>query len=429
MKYDKKFFASLAILILILFTSGCFRVPENHLSLFQRSIVINNKETEKTILSKADITKTNDPKVNNIKTLYLKGSPYEMGFQHGKLLKKDINANFSHIIKVIKFFATEDMMDEIYDIMAPYIPVEEKEEMRGLAHGADMPLKVIHWIHAIPEVSEYGKKKQFRNRFKFLYGSSCSNIVAFGKATSTGEMLQLRVLDWIRFLGAQKYPVIIVRQPDSGNASVSFSFAGFIGCVTGMNEKQMAFGEMGYGSPSNETLEGIPFVFLYRKLMREANTLKEATQMIENAKRTCSYVYMISDAKIPFHTTNALLFVADSEKVEKYPENTYLEDRKKTRKYPAIDDVVYGGPKAEILHEVLTVNYGKITPYVLMDITKKISLDENMQNVVFKPNTLEAWVSNANRKKKEAGKACNQKWFYFNFGEELKKRRSSSLKN
>ena len=31
--------------------------------------------------------------------------------------------------------------DEAYDLMAPYIPVEEKEEMRGLAHGAGIPLR------------------------------------------------------------------------------------------------------------------------------------------------------------------------------------------------------------------------------------------------------------------------------------------------
>ncbi len=46
-----------------------------------------------------------------------------------------------------------------------------------------------------------------------------------------------------------------------------------------------------------------------------------------------------------------------------------------------------------------------------------------MQNVVFKPKTLETWVSNAGFQKNETGKACNQKWYYFNFGEELRKRK------
>ena len=136
---------------------------------------------------------------------------------------------------------------------------------------------------------------------------------------------------------------------------------------------------------------------------------------------------MISDAKIPYTETNSLLFVTDRDNVEMYPENTYLEDRKKTRKYPAIDDIVYGGPKADILYQELTKNYGNISTSILMDITKKICLEENMQNVIFKPASLEAWVSNATRKKNEQGKACNQKWYYFNFGEALHSVRSQQF--
>jgi hypothetical protein len=34
-----------------------------------------------------------------------------------------------------------------------------------------------------------------------------------------------------------------------------------------------------------------------------------------------------------------------------------------------------------------------------------------------KPATLEAWMVNAsNTSKDEAGKACNQPWYYFDFG-------------
>ena len=403
--------------------SGCGWVPRNHLDLYQRSVVVENEDDVSAIMADAELVETDDPDVNRLKIVYLKGTPYEMGFQQGRLLKKDIRDNFHHIVGILKFFVTEDMLDEVYDLMAPYIPLEEQEEMRGLAHGADLPLSVVHWVHAVPEVSEYGEKKRFRNRFKWLSGSSCSNVVAFGNATDDGELYQLRVLDWIRFLGAQKYPVIMVRRPNRGNASVSFSFAGFVGCVTGMNDRHMAFGEMGYGSPDNETLEGIPFVFLYRKLMREADGLDDAVRMIKEARRTCSYVYMISDAKIPFHQTNALLFVVDRDRVETYPANTLLQDRKKKRTYPPLEGVVYGGPKAEPLHQSLVKDYGKITPATLMEMTKAISLDENMQNVVFKPGTLEAWVSHATADKSDAGKACNQKWYYFNFGQELLKRK------
>jgi len=415
----KRFLPFLPVLLAALcLTAACTHVPDNALPLDQRSMVIDSPADAERILSKARMTETDDPSVNHIKVLYLSGTPYEMGFQHGRLNYADVRANVKHIVGLAKHYAHEDIMDEVYDLMAPHIPIEEKEEMRGLAHGANLPLRVIHWLHCIPEVSEFGPKERLSKKFKSTF---CSNMVAFGKATADGSLYQMRVLDWIRQLGAHKYPVILVHQPDQGNTSATFSFAGFIGCVSGINEKHMAFGEMGYGDPEGERLDGIPFVFLFRKLMREANTLAEATDMIQTARRTCSYVYMISDAKAATDADKANLFVTDPSRVLLFKENMRLVDERNPEDvYPAIDDVVYGGARPEALYDKLTEHYGRINMERLTNTAKAVSLKGNMQNVIFKPKTLETWVSHAATSKKDKeGRACNQEWFYFNFGSAL----------
>jgi isopenicillin-N N-acyltransferase like protein len=418
MKIHQKVIGIFPLVIIISFVTGCSWVPRNSLPLYQRSVIIENQEMVAQILSRASLEESNDPEVNNIKVLHLSGTPYEMGFQHGRLIKDDVRANVHNIIGLAKRFASEDIMDEVYDLMAPYIPREDQEEMRGLAHGADIPLRVIHWLHAIPEVSEYGPKKQFARGFT---GTSCSNIAAFGNATVDGELYQLRVLDWIRQLGAQEYPVILVHQPDYGNASVTFSYAGFIGCVSGMNERFMAFGEMGYGNPPGESLEGIPFVFLYRKLMREADNLDDVIRIISEARRTCSYVYVISDAKARDHDRKALLFVSDRDRVEFYPANTRLTDERNSVSFPAVEDVVYGGHKADVLYEEIMSHHGNISPETLMEIAKPVALKGNVQNVIFKPATLEAWVTNAASTGSDVeGMAAHQKWYYFDFGAALR---------
>ncbi len=395
-------------------------IPQNKLSLYQRSIQINNEADVEQILSKASIEERVVSGEEKVNLLQVQGTPYEMGFQHGALLKEDIQAMYSHVIRRIKLYASEDMMDEVYDLMAPYIPLEDKEEMRGLAHGADVPLKTVHWMHSIAEVSEYGPKKRFRRGFK---QTSCSNLVAFGNATVDGEIYQLRVLDWIRDLGVQNWPVVLVHKPQQGNASVSFSYAGFIGTVSGMNDQKMGFGEMGYGDPPGETLEGIPFIFLFRKLMREADTLEDAQNIISGAQRTSSYVYVVSDAKKKPGETNALLFITDRNRFLTFEENTHLIDEREEEDgdtYPAIDDVVYGGAKGEELHDVIQEYYGRISIDTLKEMTKPISLKSNMQNVIFKPATLEAWVSNANGEKGEKGKAANRDWLYLDLADILK---------
>lgn len=418
MKTREKIIGLFSLLVIIAMMTGCTWVPRNHLPLYQRSVIIENEAMAEQVLSKARLEESNDPEVNNIKILHLSGTPYEMGFQHGRLIRDDVKANVHNIIGLAQRFASEDVMDEVYDLMAPYIPLEDQEEMRGLAHGAGIPLRVIHWLHAIPEVSEYGPKRQFVRNLK---GTSCSNLAAFDSATVDGEIYQLRVLDWIRQLGAQEYPVILVNKPDYGNASATFSYAGFIGCVSGMNDRYMAFGEMGYGNPPGESLEGIPFVFLFRKLMREADNLDDVIRIISEARRTCSYVYVISDAKAEDHDRKALLFVSDRDRVEFYPANTALVDERDAVSYPAIKDVVYGGAKSEELNAQLMSYHGRISPETLMEIAKPVALRGNVQNVIFKPATLEAWVTNAATDGRDVeGMAVNQKWYYFDFGAALR---------
>ncbi len=86
-----------------------------------------------------------------------------------------------------------------------------------------------------------------------------------------------------------------------------------------------------------------------------------------------------------------------------------------------MDDTLYAGAEAEKLYRALTAGYGSLDTPALMEISKRVSLKGNIQNVVFKPETLESWSSYATTSDPddEAGKACNQKWFYFDFKKAL----------
>lgn len=409
--------AGLLALLLTLAGAGCIAVPKNSLPLYQRSVVIEDAAGAEEILARASVETVTAPGATAIRVLYLQGTPYEMGFQHGALLRDDIQAMYRQTIRRVKLLMSEDMLDEAYDLMAPYIPLEEIEEMRGLAHGADVPLRVVHWIHSIPELSEYGPKKRFSRGFN---PTSCSNVVAFGRATADGELYHLRILDWSRNLGVQSWPAILVHRPEQGNASVVFSYAGFVGAVSGMNEQRMTFGEMGYGNPPGESLEGIPFIFLFRKLMRESATLEDALRIITAVPRTNSYVFVLGDAKQQSEERRGLLFITDRGRVLTFAESTLLKDeREGGDTYLPIDDVVYGGAKGDLLYEEILRSHGAIAPGTLMAMTKPVSLKSNLQNVILKPATLEAWVANATEEAGEAGKAANQPWLHFDFAKAL----------
>jgi len=407
------------LVVLLSLFAGCTAIPQNDLPLYQRSMHIPDEATRQAILSKASLEIREVPGAVPVRVLYLRGTPYEMGFQHGALLEEDVRAMYRNTLGKVKLMVQEDMMDEIYDLMAPYIPLEEQEEMRGLAHGAGVPLKVVHWVHSIPEVSEFKGKKQFGRGFEAL---SCSNVAAFGGATADGELYHLRVLDWARNLGIQQWPTILVHRPDEGNASVTFAYAGFIGSVAGMNDEQMTFGEMGYGNPPGESLEGVPFPFLFRRLMRESSSLEDVTRMLKEATRTNSYVYVMGDAKAPPGDKSALLYITDRGRVLSFAGNTLLKDeREKGDTYLPIDDLVYGGAKGEVLYEELKKHHGALSPETFKIITPTVALKSNLMNVIMKPAAFEVWLSNATLESGPGGMASAQPWLHLDFSETLRK--------
>ncbi len=413
-----KFIMGSLVLLLILLAAGC-GPPRNSLPLYQRSMLIQTPQAERAVLSRASVEVRQIPQSETqIKVVYLHGTPYEMGFQHGTLLRAEVQAVYNKLIGLLKLKVDQDILDELYDLMAPYIPLEEQEEMRGLAHGANVPLRVVHWIHVIPGSFEYGQKKRF---IKGAVATSCSNLVAFDQATLNGEFYHLRVLDWARYFHLQSWPVVLVHRPEIGHASVTFSYAGFIGAVTGMNDQQLTFGEMGYGDPPGENLEGIPFVFLFRKMMREADSIEDIKQSIETAQRTNSYVFVFGDAKQQAGSARARLFIADRGRVLSFAENTHMVDgREKGDNYPAIDDVVYGGARGEKLHASILEHYGRIDPETLKLIADEVSLKSNLHNVILRPGTMEAWFSNASLAKGVQGKASRQPWVHFDFSQALR---------
>lgn len=381
-------------------------VQDSWLSPFQRSQIIQSRNHEQEVVSRASLSLSTSPA--SMYTLVLRGTPYEMGYQHGKLLGEEIRKGYNRTFDVATKMVNIEMLDEVYDLLEPFIPREDKEEMRGLAHGAGIPLRVVHRWHAIPELSEFAGRKRMKVGWD---GTSCSNYVVRGSATKTGELIQVRILDWIRDFGMQEFSTVIIRKPRKGIRSACFSFAGFVGCVTGMNEEQIAIGEKGDGDPEGESLEGIPFIFLFKKILREARSLDEAVAIVRKVTRTCAYWYTFSDGK----ARDGVHLMTTRDEVRLIGYNQSFSHRDRSFTYPPMDGVLYGGARPRELLESMQISYGKITPQVAQAMNRDFAGRGNLQNVIMRPERLDAWIANASLETGEQGKACYQPYVYFNF--------------
>lgn len=336
-----------------------------------------------------------------IDVVYLEGSPYQMGYTHGKLLADKVKTSATTIVMAmcVGMKVPASKLDEAWAAMEPYVPDHIKEEMRGLADGAGIGLKTIQRVHAIPDLSEY----------------HCTFFGAWGKATKNGHLIQIRALDYATEAGIQNYPAIFVYKPDGKIPFVVVGWVGFVGCVTGINAQRIAVSEIGdYYGDEKETLEGEPMPFLLRRVLEEADSMDKGVNIIKQARRTSSYLYCIGDGKIP--AARAMMTCKDWAYVF---DPISLPNRH-------LDDVVYFSMGAdsdwnEKLYEVLKAKMGRIDENVaMMDVMRGLGTGD-LHAVAWDVTDLKMWVANCASAPpgKEGEPAYNQNFVPFDVGEAL----------
>ena len=265
------------------FLPGCsyFRIDPYHPLL--RSPVITTVEQEQEVMSRAKLDWTEDGRV---RVLYTSGTPYEEGYQQGKLLRKEVQDNIGFIYEQgVKKFRFPEFFAEVWERMRPFMPQAYIDELHGLAHGARMDLHVLQHAHIFPDFGEWGGKKKLKKVIdQMLAGTlatTCSNFAVKGTSTVDGKHYAVRVLDWgmHRISHLHHYPLFHVSVPNEGLPSCNAAWVGFIGCVSGINSQGITIGEMGYGDNESEKLEGTPMPMMLRDVMKKLRSSPEHCRM------------------------------------------------------------------------------------------------------------------------------------------------------
>jgi hypothetical protein len=325
-------------------------------------------------------------RVDGYPVLHLKGTPYEMGFQHGTLLKDDAQKNLRYLLEVkgdaeaVEVgplrLKPQQAIETIIKVQKPFVPSKYFEELRGLADGADLPLGDVQVANFIPELFH------------------CSGFAVMDSATKDGTLYHGRVLDYAIDWKLQEHAVLVVAEPADGIPFVNVTYAGFIGSVTGMNARHVSIGEMGGGGLGH--WEGVPMAFLVREVLERAADLDAAISIFRDNPRTCQYFYVIADAK----TNRAVGMEASWNKFEIIRPGAHHA----LLPEPVKDAVLLSaGDRYEELVRRVKAGHGEFTAETairLMD--RPVAMKSNLHNVLFEPRTTRFWVANAGKDKQPA---------------------------
>jgi uncharacterized protein (DUF1810 family) len=334
--------------------------------------------------------------IDGTRVLFLKGSPEEMGRQHGVLMKKQIRDLVDRILYGVgvgssfekgRWFIRE--IEEAQARLQPHMDTRYLREMDAIAQASGLMKEEVRLANFFPELFH------------------CSGFALFGRATQDGRMYHGRVLDYLRGLGLEQNAVVMVIQPDLGNAWVNVSYAGFVGSITAMNEKKVAIGEMGGRGEGN--WDGKPMAQLVREVMEKASTLDEAVEIMRKGPRTCEYYFVISDAK----SKQAVGIAATSATFE-----VIRPGQSHPRLPHAIEDAVLmsAGSRYEALAERVKAGHGQFDAGSARDLmTRPVCMNSNIHSALFAPDTLEFWVANAD----SANVASHTRYTHYNLAELL----------
>lgn len=309
------------------------------------------------------------------------GTPWEMGWQIGNLLKDEMSRFIPPVLQGFKKQLKLDdaAFDHVWATTAAFTDDRFEQELSGLAEGSGLPIRTLQHAHCIPLLKPY----------------SCSSLAAWGPATADGHLYETRNLDWSLEAGAHLFPALVVYLPTRGHAHVLPTFAGFIGANCGMNAAGIVLSEMGDSSAKEMpyNLKAPHFTTWFRTILTDADSLTEALDIFQALPRTKRYHFIFGDGQ---KDKRAVKIRAHSPLPPPDDLRIWRDNDPTDELFPnVLENIVYQD-EGRGAFAPLREKRGTLTGEIMRDLACRIPIKGgNVLDAVFDATALRLWVSYA----------------------------------
>ena len=312
----------------------------------------------------------------------VRGNPYQMGWQLGRLMKEEIKqflpaaaAGFKQELKL-----SDEALDLAWATTAGYTDARMHQQLVGMAEGSGQPVRLLQHMHCLPLLMPY----------------SCSSIAAWGAATQDGHLYQTRNLDWSLEAGAHEFPVLVVYLPDKGHAHMTPSFAGFIGAHCGLNDAGVVLSEIGDASAKEQpyNLHAPHFSSWFRTLLYDAGSMTETLSLFGQVPPTKRYHFVFGDGRTEKKAVKIRASAGGGQTIPGI--NIWSDNDASDELAPRILSCVVYHDEGRGAFPTLEAKRGQLNGESLIALANQIPIKGgNVMNAVFDATALRVWVSYA----------------------------------
>jgi tetratricopeptide (TPR) repeat protein len=257
-------------------------------------------------------------RVGDVHVLRVRGSFYEMGYQHGALLAREIAEGpipyYRHIVEKLMGrsslgplspLAWKALQQSLGRRVARSIPDFARDTVRGVADGSGLDYSLFLDGCTMPDSMMWlaARMMQLRGHgpavaHRLALGLGCTSAIAWGDATTDGAMLHARNFDYHGVSSWPKTKTLIFHEPEAGQRYVSVAAAGVaLGGITAMNESGLTLTVHQHMFTDRTTLGGVPIGAVGDIVMREAKNLDDAERILSSHTPIGCWTYLVTDGK------------------------------------------------------------------------------------------------------------------------------------
>jgi hypothetical protein len=260
-------------------------------------------------------------RVDGIHVLRIRGTDYEMGYQHGRLLREAIpRGPLPYFARYVEKLFSAGLLGRFGNVSSRAIggalsvtvgrrierrfPARIRAAMDGLADGAGLSRKEIMRAVTMPETYLWvgaWYKKIFRAPMAPRHGVpvlGCTSAIAWGDATTGRRMLHGRNFDYQGVGVWDREQAVVFHEPKDGQPYVSIAAAGvLLGGVTAMNASGLSMVVHQHIACTDFDLDGVPIGVVGDEVMRHAKSLDDARRILDAHTPNGAWTYVVTSAR------------------------------------------------------------------------------------------------------------------------------------